>query len=89
MSRQIPAKNSLTLSERDTRERETVQGKVLFTDYRGQECALLIRKDRLTAARVLSEMAGRIGAVYIGKNSVGAAWILLSGTAASGKASIP
>ena len=67
MSRQIPAKNSLTLSERDTRERETVQGKVLFTDYRGQECALLIRKDRLTAARVLSEMAGRIGAVYIGK----------------------
>lgn len=67
MSRQIPAKNSLTLSGQDTRERETEQGKVLFTDYRGQDCALLIRKDRLTAACVLSEMSGRIGAIYIGK----------------------
>lgn len=67
MSRQIPAKNSLSVSEQETKERDTVQGKVLFTNYRGHDCALLIRKDRLTAARVLSEMSGRIGAIYIGK----------------------
>lgn len=67
MSRQIPAKNSLSVSEQETKERDTIQGKVLFTNYRGHDCALLIRKDRLTAARVLSEMSGRIGAIYIGK----------------------
>lgn len=67
MSRQIPAKNSLSMSEQETKERDTIQGKVLFTNYRGHDCALLIRKDRLTAARVLSEISGRIGAIYIGK----------------------
>lgn len=67
MSRQIPAKSSLSIPEQEARERDAVQGKVLFTDYRGHDCALLIRKDRLTAARILSEVSGRIGAIYIGK----------------------
>lgn len=67
MSRQIPAKGSLVISEKEATDRDTAQGKVLFTSYRGKDCAFLIRKERLTAACVLSEMASKIGAIYIGK----------------------
>ncbi|MCM1063645.1 MAG: ribonuclease E/G [Eubacterium sp.] len=67
MSRQIPAKNSLSISEKEAAECDTIQGKILFTTYRGHDCAFLIRKDRLTAVRVLSGTSSKIGAVYIGK----------------------
>ena len=67
MSRQIQAKSSLTISEKETSDRSTKQGKLLFTAYRGKECALLIQNDRLTAASFLSEISSKVGAVYIGK----------------------
>lgn len=67
MSRQIPMKHSLNISDQEAAERDAIQGKVLFTKYHGYDCALLIRKDRLTAVRILSEMSSKIGAVYIGK----------------------
>lgn len=67
MSRQIPAKASLSISEQETAERDTLQGKVLFTACQGRDCALLIQRDRLTAACVLSETVSKIGAIYIGK----------------------
>ena len=67
MSRRIIPKTSLSLSEQETSERNTIQGKMLFTAYHGRDCALLIQKDRLTAVSVLSEAGSKIGAVYIGK----------------------
>ena len=67
MSRQIQAKSSLTISEKETSDRSTKQGKLLFTVYKDKECALLIQNDRLTAACFLSETSSKIGAVYIGK----------------------
>ncbi|MDE6926826.1 MAG: hypothetical protein K2P59_16515, partial [Acetatifactor sp.] len=67
MSRQIPAKASLSISDKETTEQDTIQGKVLFTSYRGRDCALLIQKNRLTAVRVLSQTTSKIGAVYIGR----------------------
>lgn len=67
MSRQIPAKTSISISDRETAEQDTVQGKVLFTTYHERDCALLIQKNRLTAVRVLSQMASKIGAIYIGR----------------------
>ncbi|MCM1542672.1 MAG: ribonuclease E/G [Blautia sp.] len=67
MSRQISPRASVGISEEEAANRNTLQGKVLFTAYKGRDCAFLIRKDRLTAAYVVSEMASRIGAVYIGK----------------------
>lgn len=67
MSRQIPPKASLSISDKEAAKRDTVQGKVLFTAYRGRDCALLIQRDRLTAVCVLSEMSSKIGAIYIGK----------------------
>jgi len=67
MSRQIPAKASLGISNKEAADWDTIQGKVLFTSYRGRDCAFLIQKDRLVSACVLSEMSGRIGAIYIGR----------------------
>jgi len=67
MSRQIPAKDSLFISQKEAADQDTIQGKMLFTSYRGRDCALLIQKDRLTAACVLSEMNSKIGAIYIGR----------------------
>ena len=67
MSRQIPAKASISISDKEIADRDTIHGKVLFTSYRGRDCALLIQKDRLTAACVLSEMTSKIGAIYIGR----------------------
>ncbi len=67
MSRNIPAKASLKISVQEASQQNTIHGKVLFTSYKGRNCAFLIRKDRLTAACVLAETASKIGAVYIGK----------------------
>lgn len=67
MSRNIPAKASLKISDQEASQQNTIHGKVLFTSYKERNCAFLIRKDRLTAACVLAETASKIGAVYIGK----------------------
>ena len=42
-------------------------GKLIFTDYQGQTAALLIRNDRLRAARFFPKEQSRIGAIYICK----------------------
>lgn len=42
-------------------------GKLLFTEYRNQACALLMKDNRLTAATFLSENKSKVGAIYIGK----------------------
>jgi len=42
-------------------------GKLIFTSYMGEMCGLLIRENRLLAARVLNDEKNRIGAIYIGK----------------------
>ena len=67
MSRQIAAKSSLSLSDNEVAQRDTGQGKVLFTVYRERECGLLIQNNRLIAAGFLTEAVSRIGAIYIGR----------------------
>lgn len=67
MSRQIQTKPSLTISDKETAEHNTQQGKILFTTYREKECALLIQNDRLTAASFLFETSSKIGAIYVGR----------------------
>lgn len=67
MSRQIQAKSSITISDKEKADRSTKQGKVLFTAYRNRECALFIQNDRLTAACFLTGINSKIGAIYIGK----------------------
>jgi len=42
-------------------------GKILFTRYRENMCALLLEDNRLLAMRVMSEADNRIGAIYVGK----------------------
>ncbi len=42
-------------------------GKILFTRYRDNMCALYLSENRLLAARVMIEGTNRVGAVYIGK----------------------
>ena len=43
------------------------QGKLLFTVYHGQSCALSIRNNRLIEAVFFPKIPSRIGSVYIGK----------------------
>lgn len=66
MSRSINTRKT-TLSEDDLALQSTQKGKLLFTKVRNRLCALLIQKDRLTAARIFPENAGKIGAIYLGK----------------------
>lgn len=65
MSRKIESKNSLTISEEEQYSRSTASGKLLFTSFRGRQCALVIEKDRLVEAAFLTP--GKVGAIYIGK----------------------
>lgn len=68
MSRSIPAKHSVTLTESERGLRDTEDGKLIFTEYRGRKCALLLRGGRVLAASFFSEHdPNSIGAVYIGK----------------------
>lgn len=68
MSRSIPAKRSVTLAESERGLRDTEEGKLIFTQYRGRQCALLLRGGRVLAASFFSNSAGSaIGAVHIGK----------------------
>lgn len=47
--------------------RNTGEGKLLFTDYEGRACALLLRKDRLIAAEFFSPKVSRMDGIYIGR----------------------
>ena len=68
MSRNIPAKHSVTLAESERGLRDTEDGKLIFTEYRGRQCALLLKGGRVLAASFFSEHDPNIiGAVYIGK----------------------
>lgn len=68
MSRSIPAKHSVTISDNERGLRDTESGKLIFTEYRGRKCALLLRGGRLTAASFFAENdETSIGAIYIGK----------------------
>ena len=68
MSRNIPAKQSVTLAESERGLRDTEDGKLIFTEYRGRQCALLLRGGRVLAASFFSKHDPNIiGAVYIGK----------------------
>lgn len=68
MSRNIPAKHSVTLAESERGLRDTEDGKLIFTEYRGRQCALLLRGGRVLAASFFSEHdPSTIGAVYVGK----------------------
>lgn len=67
MSRNINAKASITITDEEKKARGTDQGKLLFTDYKGQACALLLQNDRLKEAMFLKEAENRLGAVYVGK----------------------
>lgn len=68
MSRNIPAKHSVTLTESERGLRDTEDGKLIFTEYRGRQCALLLRGGRVLAASFFSERDPNIiGAVYIGR----------------------
>lgn len=80
MSRNISAKASVTITAEEAAGRKTEQGKLIFTKYKGHDCALLICNDRLKAASFFhsgkrtdappgngSKVPAAIGAIYIGK----------------------
>ncbi len=65
MSRLILSHNRIKLTDIETTYKNG--GKLIFTDYHGQSCALLIHDNRLKAARFFSKQQSKIGAVYICK----------------------
>ena len=65
MSRLIVSTNQTTLF--DIQKSANQGGKLIFTDYNGQSCALLIHDNRLKAARFFAKQQSQIGAVYICK----------------------
>ena len=68
MSRKIPPKASVTVSESERGLRDTENGKLVFTAYRGHRCGLLFKNGRLAAACVVPDQEEyAVGAVYIGK----------------------
>lgn len=68
MSRGIPAKQSVTITANERGLLDTEGGKLVFTEYKGRQCALLLKGGRLAAASFYTNAScGRIGAVYIGK----------------------
>ena len=68
MSRSIPAKHSVTVSDNERGLLDTESGKLVFTEYKGRHCALLLRGGRLIAAGFYDPVKpDKIGAVYIGK----------------------
>lgn len=70
MSRLIKPSSKTELSDIQTSAK--TGGKILITDYRGQQAALLIQDNRLKAAHFFPKEQSKIGAVYICKvkNSV-------------------
>ena len=66
MSRNIQSPNH-SFTEADYILQNTQTGKLIFTGLKNMRWAFLIQNDRLTAAQVLPEIPGKIGAIYIGK----------------------
>ena len=78
MSRDVGAKTSVTITAAEAAQRKTEHGKLIFTKYKGHDCALLLQNDRLKAAsfyhadhtardKNCSKTPAAIGAIYIGK----------------------
>ncbi len=67
MSRNIAEKSFVTISAEEAALHNTSAGKLIFTLYKGKQCAVLIKANRLTAACILAGIADQLGAVYIGK----------------------
>lgn len=67
MSRKINPKVSVTMSEEEISWRRTDIKKLLFTSYRGRNCALLLQDNRLLAASFFSKESSKVGAVYVAK----------------------
>ncbi len=65
MSRNIRPKNKITLTENQRLARQG--GKLIFTRFRDQECALLMADDRLRAVQFFPAKQSEIGAIYIAK----------------------
>lgn len=66
MSRNITANHTAFSTEAGQEER-AAEGKLLFTKYCSQDCAMLIKGTRLIAMQSLAEDSGLIGAVYVGR----------------------
>lgn len=66
MSRNIIANHTKAPMEAK-QEEKTEEGKLIFSKYRGKNCAMLIKGTRLLAMQSLDENAGQIGAIYVGK----------------------
>ena len=67
MSRTIANTGNTHISDSEWQLRNTNAGKLLFTEYNGHMCSLLIKDNRLIAASVLPKNPSKIGAIYIGK----------------------
>lgn len=66
MSRAITVSRK-PLDEEALALRNTGEGKLLFTDYEGRACALLLQEGRLTAAEFFSPKVSRMDGIYIGR----------------------
>lgn len=53
--------------QNDKEMRNTADGKLIFTEYQGKKCALLISDNRLIAASFYGKRGSKIGGIYIGK----------------------
>ena len=70
MSRRIKSETQITLSEnqKDAYSKSSAnEGKLIFTDYRGQLCALLISDNRLRGAKFFPRKRSLIGSVHIAR----------------------
>lgn len=67
MSRNIADKSAVTITEAEFANRKTDDGKLIFTRYQGKNCALLIKRDKLTLAAFPED--SRVGTIFIGRVS--------------------
>jgi len=69
MSRYIEPKASVTITEEEEKIRRTDLAKLLFTSYRGRDCALYLENGRLVEAAFFPKESSKVGSVYIGRIS--------------------
>ncbi len=67
MSRTILPKTSVKITAKEAALCKATDAKLLFTTYKGRNCALTIQNDRLLAASFFPQVPSKIGAIYIGK----------------------
>ena len=53
--------------KKDKEMRNTANGKLIFTEYQGKKCALLISDNRLITASFYGKRGSKIGGIFIGK----------------------